>query len=171
DAYSGYAAMLADVKRQQGKPREALALLESTQEGLRKVSAQGAIMYNSVVADVARELGDYPRAERLLAEYRASLEETYGRRHPLYGMAELATAYVHMAMGKPAIAEQLLSDGLELAERDLQQVLRAGTEADHAVYFAKNSYQLDMVLNFELGYAPRSASAARLGLTTLLRRK
>jgi CHAT domain-containing protein len=39
------------------------------------------------------------------------------------------------------------------------------------VYFSRNGYQLDMAINFELGYAPHSGSAARLGLTTLLRRK
>jgi len=169
--YSAWGSALAELKRVQGKPREALVLLEQAQEGMRKVAPQGAVMYNSIVADVLRELGDYPRAERLLAEYRASIEKTYGRRHPLYGMAGLSTAYVYMAMGKIAMAEQLLADGLESAERDLLLVLKTGTEADHAVYFARNTYQLDMAINFQLGYAPRSGSAGRLGLTTLLRRK
>ncbi|HMG52033.1 MAG TPA: CHAT domain-containing protein, partial [Kofleriaceae bacterium] len=169
--FSAWASTLAEVKRAQGKPREALALLEHAQAGLAKIAPQSATTFHAVIADVAREVGDYPRAERLLVEYRASLEHSYGRRHPLYGMAELSTAYVYMASGKPAAAEQLLSDGLEIAERDLQLVLRTGTEADHAVYFARNSYQLDTAINFELNYAPRSGSAARLGLTTLLRRK
>ena len=171
NGFSGWESMLAELKRAQGKPREALALLETAQAALRKISAKTAVGFNSIIAEVCREVGDYPRAERLLGEYRADLEKTYGRRHPLYGMAELSTAYVYMASGKPALAEQLLTDGLEIAERDLQLVLRTGTEADHAVYFARNGYQLDMVINFELGHAPRSASAARLGLTTLLRRK
>lgn len=169
--FSAWASTLAEVKRAQGKPREALALLDGAQAQLAKVSPQSAATFNAIIADVAREVGDYARAERLLAEYRASLEKTYGRRHPLYGMAELSTAYVYMASGRPALAEQLLADGLEIAERDLQLVLRTGTEADHAVYFARNGYQLDTVINFELDYAPRSGSAARLGLTTLLRRK
>jgi CHAT domain-containing protein/tetratricopeptide (TPR) repeat protein len=169
--FSAWASTLAEVKRAQGKPREALALLDGAQAALAKLSPQSAGAFNAIIADVAREVGDYARAERLLAEYRASLEKTYGRRHPLYGMAELSTAYVYMASGRPALAEQLLADGLEIAERDLQLVLRTGTEADHAVYFAKNGYQLDTAINFELNYAPRSASAARLGLTTLLRRK
>jgi CHAT domain-containing protein len=169
--FSAWASTLAEVKRAQGKPREALALLESAQAGLAKMSPQSATTFNAIIADVLREVGDYPRAERLLAEYRAGLEKTYGRRHPLYGMAELSTAYLHMAGGKPALAEQLLGDGLEIAERDLQLVLKTGTEADHAVYFARNGYQLDMAINFVLGYAPHAGSAARLGLTTLLRRK
>lgn len=168
---SAWASTLAEIKRAQGKPKDALALLEIAQADMRKLSQPAGIAYNAIIADVLREIGDYPRAERLLAEYRASLEKTYGRHHPLYGMAELSTAYLHMASGKPALAEQLLGDGLEIAERDLQLVLETGTEADHAVYFARNGYQLDMAVNFVLGYAPRSGSAARLGLTTLLRRK
>jgi CHAT domain-containing protein len=169
--FSAWTSTLAEVKRAQGKPREALALLDAAQAALTRTSPQSAGAFNAIIADVAREVGDYPRAERLLAEYRASLEKTYGRRHPLYGMAELNTAQVYMASGRPALAEQMLSDGLEIAERDLELVLRTGTEADHAVYFAKNGYQLDTAINFELNYAPRSGSAARLGLTTLLRRK
>ena len=50
-------------------------------------------------------------------------------------------------------------------------MLRTGTEADHAIYFSRNGYLLDNAINFELTFAPKSASAARLGLTTLLRRK
>ena len=169
--FSAWASTLAEVKRAQGKPRQALALLEEAKAGLAKISPQSAATFNSVIADVLREVGDYPRAEQLLGEYRAGLEKTYGRHHPLYGMAELSTAYLYMASGKPAAAEALLADGLDLAERELQLVLRTGTEADHAVYFARNSYQLDTALNFELAYAPHSGSAARLGLTTLLRRK
>src|SRR5207237_7618523 len=83
----------------------------------------------------------------------------------------LSSAYLYMASGKLGLAEQVLADSLEIAERDLTLVLKTGTEADHAVYFSKNGYLLDTALNFELGYAPKSASAARLGLTTLLRRK
>jgi CHAT domain-containing protein len=169
--FSAWASTLAEVKRAQGKPREALALLDGAQAAYTKLTPRGAGVFNSIIADVAREVGDYARAERLLAEYRASLDRTYGRHHPLYGAAELSTAYVYMASGRPALAELLLTDGLEIAERDLELVLRTGTEADHAVYFSKNGYQLDTVINFELNYAPHSGSAARLGLTTLLRRK
>ncbi|HZJ70765.1 MAG TPA: tetratricopeptide repeat protein, partial [Planctomycetota bacterium] len=169
--FSAWSSTLAEVKRAQGKPKQALALLESAKAALTKISPQSATTFNAVIADVMREVGDYPRAEQLLAEYRAGLEKTYGRHHPLYGSAELSTAYLYMASGKPAAAEALLADGLDLAERELQLVLRTGTEADHAVYFARNSYQLDTAINFELSYAPRSGSAARLGLTTLLRRK
>jgi len=124
-----------------------------------------------MIADVLRETGDYKRAETLLIAYRANLEKTYGKRHPIYGMAELSMSYVYMGSGKIPQAEQLLTDSLEIAERELTLVLKTGTEADHGVYFSRNTYQLDTAINFQLNYAPKSASAGRLGLTTLLRRK
>ena len=169
--FSAWGSSLAEIKRAQGKAKEALVLLEKAQAQLAKMSPMSATVYNTQIADVLRELGDYARAEKLMLAYQANLAKTYGTRHPVYGMAQLTLAYNYMASGKIAKAEQLLTDSLEVAERELSLVLKTGTEADHAVYFGRNNYQLDTAINFELDYAPKSASAARLGLTTLLRRK
>ncbi len=169
--FSGWESTLAEVKRAQGKPKEALALLEAAQAALTKLSPQSATVYNTLIADVLRELGEFARAETLLTAYRANLEKTFGKKHPIYGMVLLSTAYVYMGSGKLDKAEQLLTEGLEIAEKDLTLMLKTGTEADHAVYFQKNGYQLDTAINFHYQYAPKSASAGRLGLTTLLRRK
>lgn len=169
--FSAWMATLAEVKRALGKPKDALVLLEKAQLQLSAISAISANLYNTQIADVLRELGDYKRAESLLVAYQASLERTYGKRHMLYGMAQLSLAYVYMSSGRLAQAEAVLRESLETSERELALVLKTGTEADHAVYFARNGYQLDTALNFELLYAPTSGSAARLGLTTLLRRK
>ena len=169
--FSGWLATLAEIKRAQGKPKEALALIEKAQAQLTKIAPQSATAYNTQIADLLRETGDYARAEKLMLQYQSNLEKTYGKRHPIYGMAQLSLAYTYMASGKIADAERLLTESLESAERDLALVLKTGTEADHAVYFGRNNYQLDTAINFQLDYAPKSASAARLGLTTLLRRK
>jgi tetratricopeptide (TPR) repeat protein len=109
--FSGWATTLAEVRRLQGRPRDALALLETARTELARLAPQNTTSFNPVLADVLRELGDYPRAERLLADYRASLAKTYGRRHPLYGMAELSTAYLDMASGKPAAASSCSPTG------------------------------------------------------------
>ena len=169
--FSGWLAMLADVKRGEGKPKEALALLEKAQAQLAKIAPQSANAYDTQIADLLRDTKDYARAEKLMLGYIAGIEKTYGKRHPIYGMAQLSLAYTYMASGKLAEAERLLTDSLEIAERELQLVLKTGTESDHAVYFGRNNYQLDTAVNFQLNYAPKSPSAARLGLTTLLRRK
>ncbi|HEU0031801.1 MAG TPA: CHAT domain-containing protein [Kofleriaceae bacterium] len=169
--YSGWDASLAEIKRAQGKPKEALALLEKAQAWLAKMAPQSAYVYNFTIADVLREMGDYKRAETLLVQYRDQLAKTYGRKHPIYGTSLITTAYVYMGSGKLKEAEAALTEGLELAEKELTLVLKTGTENDHAVYFQRNGYQLDNVINFHLTYAPKSPSAARLALTTLLRRK
>ncbi len=169
--FSGWAGSLAEIKRAEGKPKEALVLLEKVQAQLTKISPQSSTVYNTQIADVLRELGDFKRAEKLMLTYQANLEKTYGKRHPIYGMTQLTLAYNYMAMGKLSQAETLLHDSLEIAERELSLVLKTGTESDHAVYFTRNNYQLDMAINFHLDYAAKSPSAARLGLTTLLRRK
>ncbi|HVK82476.1 MAG TPA: CHAT domain-containing protein [Kofleriaceae bacterium] len=169
--YSGWTSSLADIKRAAGKPREALVLLEKAQADLAKIAPQSALAYAGQLGDVLREAGDYPRAEQVLKAYGADIAKTFGKRHPIYGISQLGLARLYMASKRPRDAEQVLTTTLELAERELSLVLATGTEADHAVYFARNNYLLDTVLNFQLRHAPASASTARLGLTTLLRRK
>lgn len=169
--FSGWTGSLAEIKRAAGKPREALALLEEAQADLAKVAPQSATAYAGQIGDVLREAGDYQRAEQVLKAYGADIVKTYGKHHPIYGISQLGLARLYMASKRPRDAERVLDTTLDLAERELSLVLATGTETDHAIYFARNNYLLDTVLNFQLRHAPKSASAARLGLTTLLRRK
>jgi CHAT domain-containing protein len=169
--YSGWESALADLKREQGKPKEALALLEKAKAEMIKLSPLSSTVYNTMIADVLRELGDYKRAEKLLDEHRALVIKNYGKKHPMYGAAQMSAVNVYAAAGKIKEAEATLDDALDIAERDLALVLRSGTDTDHAVYFSRNAYVLDTALNFGMNYAPNSGSAARLALTTLLRRK
>jgi CHAT domain-containing protein len=169
--YSGYDMMLADLRREQGKHKEALALLERAKTELGKISPLSSTAYNTTIADVLRDMGDYKRAEQLLDEHRTFVIKNYGKKHPMYGAAQLATVNVYAGAGKVKEAEQILDEALDVSERELALVLRSGTDTDHAVYFGRNAYVLDTALNFGLNYAPGSGSATRLALTTLLRRK
>jgi len=169
--FSGWSGSLAEILRGSGKPKQALAIYEALKADLVKKSPQTAQVYDSTIADVLRELGDYKRAESLLAAYRAYAEKTYGKRHPMYGMTGMTMSYIFMASGNIAQAEKLLTESLDIAEKDLTNVLKTGTESDHAVYFSRNGYQLDTAINFGITYAPKNPSVAKLGLTTLLRRK
>jgi CHAT domain-containing protein len=169
--YSGWTAMLAQIRREQGRPKEALALLEKTQAALTKMSPTSANAYDQTIAEVLRDMGDYPRAEQLLTASLARTQKTYGKHHITYGLMEQSLAWTYAAAGDVTRAERLLADSLEIAERQLQTVLKTGTDTDHAVYFARNGYQLDAAINFNLKLAPKGAAATRLGLTTLLRRK
>jgi CHAT domain-containing protein len=170
-AFSGWETLLAMVKRAEGKPKEALALLERQKAAMEKITPLAAISSGWQIAEALREMGDTRRAEKVLEEHRAAIAKYYGTRHPMYGQSLMSASKVYAAAGKIPQAERALTDSLELAEKDLSLVLRTGTESDHAVYFARNNYQLDTAISFELNSAPNSAAAARLGLTTLLRRK
>jgi CHAT domain-containing protein len=168
---SVYSGQLAEIVRAQGHPKEALELYERSSKGMAKLSPMSAHAYDTTMADVLRELGDYKRAEKLLLDYRVYAEKTYGKHHPMYGMISQSLAWVYMSAGDAANAEKNLNESLELAEKDLTNVLRTGTESDHAIYFSKNGYQLDTVVNFGVSFAPKDPGAVKLGLTTLLRRK
>lgn len=169
--FSGYESALGEIKRAQGKPREALALVERASAALAAISAQSATTLHYMRADIHRELGEYDKAERLLDEHRNAMVKQFGKKHPIYGATLLWASNVYISAGKFAQAEVALTDSLEAAERELANVLRSGTESDHAAYFSKNSYTLDLAVNFAITHAPKSAGAAKLALTTLLRRK
>ena len=169
--FSAWTSTIAEIKRAQGKLKEALALYEKSAAELAKLAPMSATAYNSIIADLLREIGDYPRAEKLLLAYRAQMERQFGKRHPTIGYALLSLSYVYMGMKQTGKAEQLLGESLDIAERDLSLVLKTGTEADHTVYFSRNNYQLDTAINFHAKLAPKSPAAARLALLTLLRRK
>lgn len=169
--YSGWESALADLKREQGKPKEALALLEKAKAEMTKLSPMSATAYNIQIADVLREMGDYKRAEQVIDEHRKQVIKNWGKKHPMYGSAQMSAVNIYAAAGNIKEAEKTLDEALDIAERDLALVLRTGTDTDHAVYFARNAYVLDSALNFGMNYAPNSAQAARLALTTLLRRK
>ncbi len=161
--YSGWSATLAEILRATGHPKEALAMYEQSEAQLAKVSPISAHAYDTTIADVLRELGEYKRAEKLLLDYRRYAEKTFGKRHPMYGMTEQSLAYLYMASGETGKAEKTLAESLEIAEKELVNVLRTGTESDHAIYFAKNGYQLDTAMNFgiDLCAAQRGGGAAR----------
>lgn len=168
---SSYTGTLAEIERAYGHPREALALYLRSAEGMGKYSPMTAHAYDTSIADVERELGEYKKAETLLLGYEAYAAKQYGKKHPAYTTSRSSLAQLYSAMGDIPKATQNFDVALEAAEHDLINVLRTGTENDHAVYFAKNGYQLDMAINFAVTVAPSSPAAARLALTTLLRRK
>jgi CHAT domain-containing protein len=169
--YSGWTTMLAELKRQAGKPKEALALYEHAAASLAKTSPTSAKAYNVAIAIVYKDLGDYKNAEKLLLDSLATSAKQYGRHHPYYGMSEIQLAFVYMAAGNVASAEKVLADALEISEKEAQLVLKTGTDSDHATYFARNGYLVDTAINFNARLAPKSSGATRLALTTLLRRK
>jgi len=161
---------LESVRRAQHRYKDALAILDKE----RKDAGSNTLMlnmYDLMEADVRREMGDYKKAESLMLSYLKTTEKSYGRRHPYYGIYEGLLANIYLAAGDVPKAETTLADTLEIAEKELQGILATGTEADHTKYMATNAYRVDLVVNFNHTLAPKRASATKLALTTLLRRK
>ncbi|HEY3803886.1 MAG TPA: CHAT domain-containing protein [Kofleriaceae bacterium] len=164
-------AVLADLDRAEGHPQEALAVLEKAAASFAKKGKRFEHTYDMSIANVLEDLGKLgPAAQKLIA-YRDSTGAMYGKRHPLYGLAEMQLANIYMRSGDFAAAGKALADSLDIAERELSNVLQIGTESDHELYFAQHSYVLDSAINFAAIFAPKNTTAARLGLETVLRRK
>lgn len=167
---SAWTPMLSQVKRAQGKPQDALALLERATADFAKMSNVKNV-YASMLADVYADLGEYQKAQAQFEDYLAQIGKGHGKKSPEYGTGLLRLAMNDVKRGNISDAEPRLTEGLEVTERDLIQTLKSGTESDHRAWFRRNGYQLDLAISFHLAHAPKSAGAARLALTTLLRRK
>jgi len=167
----GMESMLGEIKRIQGKYKEALALYEEAKASMVKLAPQSAPAMNPMIVEALKDLKDYGRAEKLQLEYLAYMTKQYGKGNPYLGYAQYALAGIYAPAGKIKQAEVAYDVALDIMEKELSNVLRSGTDTDHAVYFGQHSYVLDTALNFNLVYAPKSGTAARLALTTLLRRK
>ncbi len=169
--FSGYLQALADAKLSQNKPKEALALYERADKELRAAMPKNETGYGAQIASTLVELGEFKRAEEILEKYLVALAKLQGKQAPGYGMMEATLAGTYVAGGEVGKAEPLLADSLEIAETALAKLLKTGTETDHAIYFTQQVYTLDNAINYALKYAPKSANAARMAMTTLLRRK
>ena len=163
---------LAYLERQRGRPRAALPMLEKVRGVYRAL--YGDYMASTMdhqIADVWRELGDYRRARRILERVLVTSRRTWGPRHPLVATQLSSLAMLHMAEGhaRPAVAR--MREALDIEEPQLALVLATGTESDHATFFSQTAYQLHMAITLHARYAPRDRAAARLAMTTVLRRK
>ncbi len=163
---------LAYLERQRGRPRRALPALEKVRGVYR--SLYGEYMASTMdhqIADVRRELGDYRAARRLLERVVKTSRRTWGPRHPLVAAQLSSLAMLHMAEGKAGPAVTRMREALDIVEPNLALILATGTESDHATYFGQIAHQLHMAITLHTRYALRDREAARLALTTVLRRK
>ena len=66
--------------------------MEKVAAGYAKLSPQFATTYNTQIADVLRELGDYKRAEALLLQHLKTVEKQWGKKHPALVPTQLGIA-------------------------------------------------------------------------------
>ncbi len=169
---SSWYSMLAEVERADGKPKVALALIDKAEQHLVKLAGPSMKgIYSVSRGEALRDLGRLAEAEDMMRVYLRRQEKTMGELHPTTGGAHLLLAGLLMQEKKAGPAEDSMGKALDIAERELGLILSTGSEADHVVYFHRNSYVLDMAIQLHAQVAPASKKAAELAMTTVLRRK
>ncbi len=169
---SGWYATLADVERADGKPHVALALLDKAEQHLVKLAGPSMKSIFAVSrGEALRDMGRLAEAEAMMRVHLQQQRKKMGERHPTTGGAYMILAGVLMEEKKAQAAEESLEKALDIAERELSLILSTGSEADHVVYFHRNSYVVDTAVELHTRVAPASKRAAELALTTVLRRK
>lgn len=169
---SGWYATLAEIERADGKPKVALALLDKAEQHLVKLAGPSMkSIYSVMRGEVLRDMGRLAEAEAMMRVYLQQQKQKMGERHPTTGGAYMMLTGVLMEEKKAQAAEESLAKALDIAERELSLILSTGSEADHVVYFHRNSYVVDSAIELHRQLAPSSKRAAELALTTVLRRK
>lgn len=163
---------LAWLDQTRGRPRDALPLLAAVRTAYKH--SYGDYMASTVdqqIAMIWQRLGKYDKARRMLTKLLAVSRRTWGAHHPLVGNQLESLAVVLLAQGRTKQARADLEQALDIEEPHLALVLATGTESDHAIYFGQIAHQLHLAITLNTRYAPRDPAAARLALTTVLRRK
>jgi CHAT domain-containing protein/Tfp pilus assembly protein PilF len=113
--------------------------------------------------------GEYGRAKPLYVRALAILEKALGPGHPEVGNSLKNLALLFWATGHVADATLALTHGQDVEEKTLGRVIAAGSEAQKRAFLATLTAQTHT--SIALALQTRDPEAARLALTTLLRRK
>lgn len=168
--FSAWSATLAELQVRQGHLREALAMYEDADKQLKSLGSNFGT-YAPMMADVELMLNEKGKAIVLVDDYIAKMQKMFATNPAMVGPTEDIASRMYMRAGANDKAEKLLDGALDRYEKELQAVLAGGTEQDHQTYFTTHQNAVDLAVQFQQQYSTQSAVAARLALTTILRRK
>lgn len=114
---------------------------------------------------------DYAKAEPLLRRALKMYEEADLSNHPDFALMLGNLSFVLWARGNVAETVQLLTRATDLSERHLSRLVAAGSSGQKRLYADSLLTETSGVITLHLGLAPANTEAARLALTTVLRRK
>lgn len=117
------------------------------------------------------KMGDMARAEPLLQQVLVIYEKTYGAKHRHIVLALNNLTRLYEQKGEMARAVQLSTRAAEIAEYNLKLILATGSEKQKRLYMTTLSSETQNIISLHARYAPANTEAARLALTTILRRK
>ncbi|UCJ13316.1 MAG: CHAT domain-containing protein [Phormidium sp. PBR-2020] len=115
--------------------------------------------------------GNYNAAERLLRRSLDIRETALGESHPHIALSLNNLALLYQAQGDTSQSLSFLQRGLEIQETNLALNLAIGSEARKQAYIATLSGTTHATVSLHLQDASDHPEAARLALTTVLRRK
>jgi CHAT domain-containing protein/Tfp pilus assembly protein PilF len=129
-----------------------------------------AIAVNNIAALKERR-GDYKGAETLYLRALAIYEKKLGPKHPDTTSMVLNLALLSAAHGEMSQAISYLTRGTDTSEYNAALILATGSEEQKRRYMSTLSSETDYTISLHLRSVPNDLSAARLALTTILRRK
>jgi CHAT domain-containing protein/tetratricopeptide (TPR) repeat protein len=128
------------------------------------------IAINNIAALKERK-GDYKGAEVLYLRALAIYEKKLGPKHPDTTNMVLNLALLSAARGEISQAISYLTRGTDTSEYHAALILATGSEEQKRRYMSTLSSETDYTISLHLRSVPNDLSAARLALTTILRRK
>jgi tetratricopeptide (TPR) repeat protein len=123
------------------------------------------------LAGIYRIRGDFAHAEALYLEALPGLTAGLGERHPLVATALGGLAATRLARGMNAEALASAERAAEIWETNLDVLLSTGSEDDKRRIMDALAETTEDTISLHAWSSPASEGAARLALTTLLRRK
>ena len=115
--------------------------------------------------------GDYERAEPLYRRALAIYEKALGAEHPAVAGSLSNLALLYGAKGDYERAISLATRAADIREQNVASVLITGSEKQKQLYLDALSGETDAILSLNIKDSPKNVGAARLALTTILRRK
>ncbi|NMG60685.1 CHAT domain-containing protein [Geitlerinema sp. P-1104] len=165
---------LAELYRAQGNYHAAeplfLSSLEISETALGESHPDVATSLNNL-ALLYRAQGNYDAAEPLYLRSLEIRETALGESHPDVAQSLNNFAVLYQAQGDTSQSLSFLQRGLEIEETNLAQNLAIGSEARKQAYVATLTGRTHQTLSLHLQDALDHPGAARLALTTVLRRK
>ncbi|WP_072620220.1 CHAT domain-containing tetratricopeptide repeat protein [Spirulina major] len=123
------------------------------------------------LASLYHRTGRYAQAEALLHRAIAVREQTLGPTHPLTQLSLGNLALLRWAQGDATAATVQLTRTLDRQETTLDRLLAIGSERQKRAYLQTINGFTHAAVSLSQQGAPESEAAARLALTTILRRK
>ena len=165
---------LALLYESQGRYAEAEPLYQEALALIKKLLGENHLYLATTINNLAvlyESQGRYAEAESLYQEALALIKKLLGENHPRVADGLNNLALLYWAQGYPTSALKLLIEGLEVEEKNLDYNLVVGSESEKQDYFKTISDTTNAAITLHLQHIPNNQKAARLALTTILRRK